>query len=113
MRVRQTIETMERQLHRRWTITELAELAGVSAAHLTRLFREGTGTSPGAYLHRLRMTRARLLLERTTLTVAEVMAQVGVADRSHFARDFQRAHGISPSMLRDQQRMTVGRSESP
>jgi transcriptional regulator GlxA family with amidase domain len=104
---------MERQLHRRLTMSELAGAAGVSAGYLTRLFREATGTTPGAFLHNLRMARARLLLERTTLSVAEVMAQVGSADWSHFARDFRRAHGLSPGMMRDgnQTRLPMTRSE--
>jgi transcriptional regulator GlxA family with amidase domain len=101
-RVRRTIVRMEEQLERRLTVTELARAAGLSTAHLTRLFRGGTGVTPGAYLRALRMTRARLLLERTNLSVVEVMAQVGIGDRSHFVRDFQRAHGVAPSTVREQ-----------
>jgi transcriptional regulator GlxA family with amidase domain len=52
------------------------------------------------------MTRARVLLERTNLSVAEVMAQVGIGDRSHFVRDFQRAHGVPPSTARDPLKVT-------
>ena len=111
-RVHDTIATMENQLHRRLTMPELAAAVGLSAAHLTRLFRDATGLTPGAFLHNLRMTRARLLFERTTLSVAEVMAQVGVLDRSHFVRDFQRAHGMSPATLREQARIPVTRLES-
>lgn len=112
-RVHHTIETMERELHRRLTTTGLAGAAGLSAAHLTRLFREATGTTPGAYLRNLRMARARQLLERTTLSVAEVMTQVGIADRSHFDRDFRRAHGLNPAILRDgdRARLSITRSE--
>jgi transcriptional regulator GlxA family with amidase domain len=105
-RIQRTIDRMEQQLHRRLTVTELAGAAGVSAAHLTRLFRQGTGTTPAAFLRALRMARARLLLERTNLSVAEVMAQVGIADRSHFGRDFQRAHGVAPSAVREPLKVT-------
>ena len=111
-RVQDTIATMENQLQRRLTMPELAAAVGLSAGHLTRLFREATGQTPGAFLHNLRMSRARLLFERTTLSVTEVMAQVGAPDRSHFVRDFQRAHGMSPSTLRDQARIPVTRLES-
>jgi transcriptional regulator GlxA family with amidase domain len=106
IRVRRTIEKMEEQLERRLTVIELARAAGLSTAHLTRLFRDGTGVTPGAFLRALRMTRARLLLERTNLSVAEVMAQVGIGDRSHFTRDFQRAHGVAPSTVRQQPKAT-------
>ena len=103
-RVQRTIDRMEEQLHRSLAVSELASAVNLSVTHLTRLFREATGMTPGAFLHQLRMQRARILLERTTLSVTEVMAQVGISDRSHFARDFRRAHGASPRTLRVQPR---------
>ena len=99
-RVRHAIDRIEEQLHRPLTTEELARSAGLSVAQFTRLFRQATGTTPGVFLRRLRLARARLLIERTALSVADVMAQVGVTDRSHFARDFRSAHGFSPRMLR-------------
>jgi AraC family transcriptional regulator, arabinose operon regulatory protein len=106
VRIQRTIERMERQLQRRWTVTQLAGAAGMSTTQLTRLFRQATGTTPGAFLRALRMTRARLLLERTSLSMAEVMAQVGSYDPSRFVRDFQRAHGVAPSAVREQLKLT-------
>jgi transcriptional regulator GlxA family with amidase domain len=108
-RVERTIATMQAQLDRRLTVSALAGEVRLSVAHLTRLFRAETGATPAAYLRDLRLQRARVLLEGTSLSVAQVMAQVGVSDRSHFARDFRRVHGLSPRMLRLQLRSTVGR----
>ena len=105
-RVKRTIDRMEDEIHRRLTVPELARVAGLSTAQLTRLFREATGLTPGAFLRDLRMTRARLLLERTNLSVGEVMVRVGIWDRSHFARDFHRAHGVAPSAVREQLKVT-------
>jgi len=106
-RVRRTITTMEERMRERLTLSELAGAVGLSVTHLTRLFRTETGVTPGAFLHDLRMTRARALVERTSLPVAEVMAQVGISDRSHFARDFRRAYGLSPRTLRVQLRVAA------
>ena len=105
-RVQRTIDRMEQQLHRRLTVTDLAAAAGVSTAQLTRLFRDATGETPAAFLRALRMSRARLLLERTNLSVSEVMTQVGIADRSHFIRDFQQAHGVAPGRVREPLKVT-------
>ena len=104
-RVRQTIDRMEEQLHRRLTTRELADAVGLSVTQLTRIFRQATGTTPGAFLHRMRLQRARILLERTPLSVREVMAQVGISDRSHFARDFSREYGVSPRGFRQQSQL--------
>jgi AraC-like DNA-binding protein len=51
-------------------------------------------------VHALRMIRARLLIERTCLSIKEVMVQVGCSDPSHFARDFRDFHGLSPTEWR-------------
>src|SRR5687768_5082790 len=95
-RVTLVIERMEERLHTKISIEALAAEAGLSHSRLGHLFRLETGQTPGAYLHSLRMHRARVLIERTTLTVREVMTQVGISDPSHFARDFRNAHGLSP-----------------
>jgi transcriptional regulator GlxA family with amidase domain len=47
-----------------------------------------------------RLRRARALIERTFLTVEDVMALVGYADRDAFSRDFQLVHGMTPDALR-------------
>lgn len=104
-RVEVTIRRIEEQLHTAMTVRDLADGVGLSVSRLSRLFREAVGTTPAAYLHAQRMTRARVLIERTSLSVAEVMAQVGLSDPSHFARDFRRAHGFSPRTLRQQLRI--------
>ena len=104
-RVTRVIERMHERLHTEATIDTLAAEVGLSTSRLGFLFRLETGASPGAFLHRLRMERARLLLESTSLSVGEVMRQVGLADPSHFARDFRNAYGLSPRAYRLQLRL--------
>lgn len=99
-RIQRVIDRIERDLHRRLTVADLAQTAELSVPQLTRLFRAATGRTPGMFLRDLRMYRARVLLERTSLSIEEVMQQVGLADRSRFARDFRRAHGDSPRAFR-------------
>ena len=106
-RVRRVMDTMDAQLHTHVSIADLAASVGLSVSQLARLFREAIGTTPRAHLHALRMARARTLVERTSLSIAEIMSQVGIADPSHFARDFRRAHGASPRALRQELRWAV------
>lgn len=82
------------------TPTGLAAAVNLSPSRFTHLFSSEVGLSPARYLHALRMERARLLLERTFLSVKEVMTQVGIADASHFSRDFKRYHGMPPREVR-------------
>ncbi len=100
-RVTHIIGRMEIDLDQDVPVAELAAAVNLSASRFAYLFRRETGLSPVQYLHRLRMERARVLLERTFLTVKEVMAFVGVNDPSHFSRDFRRYHGVPPTGLRE------------
>ncbi|MGH9311274.1 MAG: helix-turn-helix domain-containing protein [Vicinamibacterales bacterium] len=99
-RVARTIAVMDEALDRPLSLVELAVMVNLSRSQLARLFKEQTGTSPARYLHELRLARARLLLERTFLSVKQVMACVGLNDPSHFSRDFRHQYGFPPSELR-------------
>src|SRR5215203_2137790 len=100
-RIAHVISVMEADIDGCLTVTALAAAVNLSPSRLAVLFRQETGVSPARFLHALRMERARLLLERTFLSVKEVMAFVGVNDPSHFSRDFSRHHGVAPSRLRE------------
>lgn len=83
-------------------VGELAALVGMSPSHLTALFRRATGGGPAAYHTSLKMTRARTLLDTTSLPITEVANAVGYADPLYFSRHFRRVHGVSPSAYRAQ-----------
>jgi transcriptional regulator GlxA family with amidase domain len=103
-RITRTLELIDQRMHERLNVADLAASVDLSVSQFTRLFRGATGTTPGAYVQACRLSRARTLVERTSLSIAEIMHQVGFSDRSHFARDFQRAYGFSPRTLRVQLR---------
>lgn len=84
------------------SISELAERVNLSASRFRALFTTQIGLAPATYLQRLRLRRARLLVERTFLSIKEVMVLVGYNDPSHFSRDFRRQHGQPPSAFRSE-----------
>ena len=109
-RVRKAITLAEEFLHKGWSPAKLAGLVNLSPSRLHQLFKEETGEPPARYLRRLRMRRARELLEATHLSVKQVMARVGVSDESHFVRDFKKTCGLTPARYRE--RFLSGGSEN-
>jgi transcriptional regulator GlxA family with amidase domain len=99
-RITWAVEHMQQHLAEPLPIPELAARVNLSPSRFRDLFSAQTGLGPVQYLQRLRLRRARLLIERTFLSVKEVMALVGYNDPSHFSREFRRFHGIAPSALR-------------
>jgi AraC-like DNA-binding protein len=80
-------------------LDELAAAAGVDRFRLTRLFTRTFGTSPHAYLVRLRLRAARRLLAAGQRP-AQVAAMVGFSDQSHLGRWFHRAYRMTPAAYR-------------
>jgi AraC family transcriptional regulator len=104
---------MQRHLEQPLRIGEFAALVNLSPSRFRTLFAAQTGTAPAQYLQRLRLRRARLLIERSFLSVKQVMALVGYNDPSHFARDFRRQHGAPPSAFRGSALMSGNDGDGP
>lgn len=98
-RVRLAINLLSEDLSRDLDFKALAVYVNLSSSRLRHLFKEETGLTPAQYLKRLRLERARELLERSFLRLKEVMPQVGINDESHFVRDFKKVHGITPARI--------------
>lgn len=87
-----------------WTQEELAALAGVSAAHLRRLFRSSIGLSPVQCLRLLRLEWSAAVLLRSARPVQAIAAHCGFADPFTFSRNFRARFGVSPSAFRQGER---------
>jgi transcriptional regulator GlxA family with amidase domain len=99
-RVTWAVAEMQSHMAEPFNMTDLAARVNLSPSRFRHLFTTQTGLAPSQYLRRMRLRRSRLLIERTFLSVKEVMALVGYNDPSHFSRDFKQFHGVLPSSLR-------------
>jgi AraC family transcriptional regulator len=79
-------------------LDELANIAGVSRFHFSRLFKKTTGKSPMVYVAQSRIRKAQQLILSGKSTLAEVALMVGFADQSHFTRQFQLYAGCTPAV---------------
>ncbi|MEJ5979179.1 AraC family transcriptional regulator [Novosphingobium sp. PS1R-30] len=82
------------------SLTELAELAGITESHLCRVFKEAMGTTVHAYLLKARLDRARQLLSRAELPMSHVAELSGFSGASQLARAFRQHLGETPSHYR-------------
>jgi AraC family transcriptional regulator len=93
-------EFMRENRQRRLSLSELAAVADVHPAHLNKTFKRHFGSTVGAYLRRLQIERASHLLARTRIPLAQLAAELGFCDQSHFARVFKSITGATPSEFR-------------
>jgi AraC-like DNA-binding protein len=109
-RVKRVIELMEGDPSRNFTLGQMAESVNLSAPYFCYLFKTITGVPPAKYLKALRMQQAATLLSTTFLSVKEVVRHVGLADESHFVRDFKRHFGLTPSAYRNRALLSSDRA---
>lgn len=77
------------------SLSELAEVAGMSRFQLLRAFKQESGLTPHAYLVQRRVDLARRLI-RSGAGLAEAAVAAGFADQSHMTRIFVRRYGLTP-----------------
>lgn len=90
-----------------YSLDLVAQMAASSPRTLLRHFKEVEGMTPLDYLHRLRVERAKQLLEVTLIDLTKVMEYCGYQDASAFRRLFQRATGLTPSEYRRRYTMRI------
>jgi transcriptional regulator GlxA family with amidase domain len=91
---------METQLHRGLAIDDLARQVGMSVRSFDRRFRNRVGEAPSVYLQKLRIEKAKRLLETSGETVEQIMFAVGYEDERSFRRLFHKLTDLSPKAYR-------------
>ncbi|MCI2417917.1 GlxA family transcriptional regulator [Saccharopolyspora sp. K220] len=105
--VRQVMDVVGADPGTHHSLDVLARRAGLSARHLSRLFREETGMTPGQYVESLRMEAARALLEAGNDPVEIVAAESGFGSSETMRRVFQQSLGVAPTAYRARFRTTA------
>lgn len=81
-------------------LEDVAREAGTSVSTLQRLFRAVHGTTVGEFYRRIRLDRARRLLEQDRVSVTEAAFAAGYSNPANFATAFKRRFGVPPRTLR-------------
>lgn len=97
--VRKAIHMMEMHYSEHLTVQNIAEELGLERCYFSNLFSKSTGQTPHAYLSKLRIHRACMLLGEDELTIAEIARAVGIEPIS-FARVFREKTGMLPGQYR-------------
>jgi AraC family transcriptional regulator len=98
-RITQYLENLSNYLP---DVTDIAELCGISARHLRRLFKETTDQTIYQYSRDVWATKAKAMLSDTRVPVKEIASRLGFSDASSFSMAFRRATGEPPKAFRQQ-----------
>ncbi|RUT05605.1 AraC family transcriptional regulator [Dulcicalothrix desertica PCC 7102] len=81
-------------------LSDLAELAGISQFHFSRLFKQSMGMSPYQYVMTERIERAKSLLNNSHLSITEIALTLGFNSHSHLGKHFRKVMGVTPKDYR-------------
>lgn len=96
-KLNRVINYMHEYCQRELRLSELADVAQTSLYHFSRLFHESVGMPPHQYLTQIRIEKAKTLLRVPRFNMAQIAAETGFANSSHFGKSFRRAVGVTPS----------------
>lgn len=98
---------LQNNIQTHYSLEQLSSEVAATPRTLLRHFKEVEGMTPLDYLHRLRVERAKQLLEVSRISLTEVMEYCGYQDPSAFRRLFRRLVGMTPSEYRRRYTMRI------
>lgn len=91
-----TEERITADLRKRYIISDMAEMEGVSPSSLKKYFSQVYGKSISAYLKEKRVEKSKELLEAGRLSIAEIANEIGYENQSKFGVMFKQETDITP-----------------
>ena len=106
--IRQYIDS---HLTQELTLARIASAVSSSRYYICHLFKIGTGTTITQYIAGRRIAHAKLLLEETDNSIADIAITTGYDNISYFSRVFREYTGDSPTAYRAKLREKNNRTE--
>lgn len=100
--IAKVLEIIEDNIEREDLGTSLvADRMALSTSSFYRRFKKITGISLEMLIKNYRLEKAANLLKDTSLSIADVIADVGISSRSYFYKEFSKKYGMTPKEYRD------------
>lgn len=83
-------------------VARVAQHVNMSKSHFTRLFKKCTGCPPHEFIVLMRITRAKVLLSSTTMSIKEISFATGYNSEANFICSFSSKVGCTPGQFRNE-----------
>lgn len=95
--VSRTLQYIADHVYDKLSVEIVSHEAGVSASHLTALFRRQMKISPGEYIRRVKLEESKNLIREGKMNFSQIAAALQYSTIHHFSRQFKDNFGMSPS----------------
>ena len=98
--IQKCCDYIELSLDRRIRTADLAALVGYTEYYLTEKFKKETGKSITSYIRDAKIERAKILLQTTELSVADISDALAFNTPNYFIQSFRQVTGSTPAQYR-------------
>ena len=88
--------------HRNISLEEVSQTVHLSHFYFSRLFKQEKGCNFVDFITKIRVDRAKAMLQNPDHTVVQIAAEVGYQDASYFCRVFRHVMGMTPKQYRSE-----------
>lgn len=94
--VREACDYVSRNLDKRISLEEVADKLYLNPSYFSRLFKKETGETFIEYVTRMKIQRAKELLDQTDHSVGKICEMLGYDNQSYFIKLFKSHTGVTP-----------------
>lgn len=92
---------IDNNFHKDITLEDVSQAVNLSPYYFSKLFKSETGENFIDYLTRVRITKAKQLLNNRELSIKEICYTIGYSDPNYFSRNFKKIVGVTPTEFRE------------
>ena len=98
--IRNALKYISDNFTQKLTLSDVAQVVGLSPNHFSSLFHKTVGISFREYLYKFRVEESKRLLLSTDYSLSDIAVAMGFADQSHYCKVFKKVIGLSPRKYR-------------
>jgi len=84
------------------SIDEMASMCNVSPSYFSKLFKKNIGDNFSNYINKVRIKKAKELLEASDVPIINLALDLGFEDCGYFIKVFKRIEGVTPAVYRNE-----------
>ena len=96
-----SISYIHERYYEKITIETLLKIAHMSRTSYIKKFKEICKLSPAAYITKIRLDAALVMIQTTPLSISEIAYRTGFYDASHLTKTFETIYHTSPTSYRE------------
>ena len=84
------------------TIDSMASLCNISPSYFSKLFKKSIGDNFSSYINKVRIKKAKELLEASDVPISNLALDLGFEDCGYFIKVFKKIEGVTPAVYRNE-----------